>query len=923
MKQIFPLLRQFVNTRCKPTALACCILVLTFLSAASPGIAQNNVTITCPASFSQNSDPGVCGAAVTFAATASGGQNITIVYNHDPSVFPVGTTNVVAKAVDDNYNELATCNFNVTVVNIGKPVISGSDITVSNTTNTCGAAVNFASPVVSVNCPTQTRTFSYTGAPQAFTVPAGVTELQVELSGASGGWSASYDGSAFCCAGPGGHVEANIPVTPGQNLTITVGGAGQNGSATTGGAGGYNGGGAGALWPFNFSGGGGGGATDIRTGAGSLSNRIVVAGGGGGGGWFSTGGSGGDLVGGEGMGIGTNAGGGTPSAGGVGGTYFNTYTGGNGALGVGGAGAAGTWSGGGGAGWYGGGGAAFGDGAGGSSYTIPTATNVVHYQNWQDGNGVVVIRWNSTSTLTQTAGLSSGAIFPVGTTVNTYHAVDDNGNSTDTSFTVTVNDIQDPSITAPANVVVNVDNNCNASNVALGTPTATDNCGISSVTNNAPATFSYGTTIITWTAADVHGNTSTATQTVTVKDIQAPSITAPANVVVNVDNNCSASNVAIGNANATDNCGVSNVTNNAPATFPYGTTTITWTATDVHGNTSTATQTVTVKDITAPVLTAPSAQSFNNGSGSYTVPALTASDNCGVASISYAVTGATSRTGTGANASGTFNMGTSTITWTVADVHGNTSTVSTTVTVSQQSQGLTLTGSIPAVWAVAPYGVANTIYIGYGPTALTISAVVTNGTPAYTYLWTKSGSTAVIGNSQSLVVSSAGTYSCKVTDAQGNTVTFNIVMKVEDVRCGNGDDKVAICMAANGKPKTICVSSNAVSTFLGNGNYLGTCGVARIVAPVAQAETGGEVTVVTSPNPAKDKLTVTLKNFKAANAQVVLVSANGKTVATRTVAIAGRITTLSFNTQQYAPGMYILKVITAEGVQTEKVIVQP
>ena len=54
-----------------------------------------------------------------------------------------------------------------------------------------------------------------------------------------------------------------------------------------------------------------------------------------------------------------------------------------------------------------------------------------------------------------------------------------------------------------------------------------------------------------------------------------------------------------------DNCGVAGVTNDAPAQFPAGVTTVTWTVTDIHGNTSTCEQLVTVIDTEFPTFTAP------------------------------------------------------------------------------------------------------------------------------------------------------------------------------------------------------------------------------------------------------------------------------------------------------------------------------
>ncbi|MEI6500695.1 MAG: HYR domain-containing protein, partial [Armatimonadota bacterium] len=61
--------------------------------------------------------------------------------------------------------------------------------------------------------------------------------------------------------------------------------------------------------------------------------------------------------------------------------------------------------------------------------------------------------------------------------------------------------------------------------------------------------------------------------------------------------------VNIGQATATDVCDVNpTITNDASEVFPLGTTTVTWTATDASGNKSTATQKVTVRDTTPPVI---------------------------------------------------------------------------------------------------------------------------------------------------------------------------------------------------------------------------------------------------------------------------------------------------------------------------------
>jgi len=125
---------------------------------------------------------------------------------------------------------------------------------------------------------------------------------------------------------------------------------------------------------------------------------------------------------------------------------------------------------------------------------------------------------------------------------------------------------------------------------------------------NAP--YPVGTTTIAWTATHASGNSSlsSATQTITVNDTEKPTVTAPLNIVVSNDPNQCYAILNPGTAAPQDNCpgatvnGVRSDAMSLSAPYPIGTTTITWTATDAHGNTSatSATQTVTVIDMQLP-----------------------------------------------------------------------------------------------------------------------------------------------------------------------------------------------------------------------------------------------------------------------------------------------------------------------------------
>ncbi len=110
-------------------------------------------------------------------------------------------------------------------------------------------------------------------------------------------------------------------------------------------------------------------------------------------------------------------------------------------------------------------------------------------------------------------------------------------------------------------------------------------------TSDASGTYPVGVTNVVWTITHCDGSTATCNQTVTVTDDQDPLINLQDQFrCYEADNNGCAVNLGV---TATDNCAVLSLTSDAPACFPVGTTTVTWTATDVNGNTSTATQQVT------------------------------------------------------------------------------------------------------------------------------------------------------------------------------------------------------------------------------------------------------------------------------------------------------------------------------------------
>jgi gliding motility-associated-like protein len=273
--------------------------------------------------------------------------------------------------------------------------------------------------------------------------------------------------------------------------------------------------------------------------------------------------------------------------------------------------------------------------------------------------------------------------FVLGDTTVTWTVTDNAGNTATCTQKVTVVDNTNPTISCPTDVVVDANAECTATQVALGTPTAADNCGVASITNDAPDTFVLGDTTVTWTVTDNAGNTATCTQKVTVVDNTNPTISCPTDVVVDANAECTATQVALGTPTAADNCGVASITNDAPDTFVLGDTTVTWTVTDNAGNTATCTQKVTVVDVTAPIIatlpepttiSCPAMPSFTQA---------TATDNC---SSPVSLTWNDITTAGACSSSYTVTR-----TWTAVDGAGNTATASQTISVEDTTAPTTTT----------------------------------------------------------------------------------------------------------------------------------------------------------------------------------------------------------------------------------------
>lgn len=297
------------------------------------------------------------------------------------------------------------------------------------------------------------------------------------------------------------------------------------------------------------------------------------------------------------------------------------------------------------------------------------------------------------------------------------------------------------------------------------------------------------------------------------------------------------------------------------------------------------------KNTTPPVITScPSVPAFCASSNNiYSVPALTATDDCGIINYSYTITGATQRGGSTNNASGIFNLGTSTITWTVTDDFSNTATCQITVTVNN-NPGVT----IPDVNAIGSGVLPNTVYLGYNPAStITLTSNVSGGTPAYSYNWS-SGS---LSSSATVSPTTNTTYNLTVTDANGCKASAAKNIEVKDIRSTNTIGNIIICHKTTQETNTLEVDQNAVAAHLAHGDFLGVCSAPNILTLLR---------ITAAPNPATNYFIITVEGGNVSEKISVTVS----NVLGKIIEQKDNLFTKSFRLgANYVSGLYFIQAI--------------
>jgi len=261
----------------------------------------------------------------------------------------------------------------------------------------------------------------------------------------------------------------------------------------------------------------------------------------------------------------------------------------------------------------------------------------VEFEIANSGNLSVTDNCDSSLTVVQTAGLPSGSEFPVGTTINTFTVTDSNDNTTECTFSVTVEDNEAPTVVCnPLEVTLRkngeyVLNEYDIEEIVAGT---SDNCTpyedliITVFPKSFECIHTYEPVIVEVTAEDAYGNVGTCHATITVIDTTAPVMVCQ-DIEVELDENGRAL-IFPGMVNAGPNtslpswartyndmgtgsydaCGIEllELSENVFTCEDLGPNTVTLTAVDPSGNVSECQVTVTVVEHQLPWVTCKDAE---------------------------------------------------------------------------------------------------------------------------------------------------------------------------------------------------------------------------------------------------------------------------------------------------------------------------
>jgi hypothetical protein len=352
-----------------------------------------------------------------------------------------------------------------------------------------------------------------------------------------------------------------------------------------------------------------------------------------------------------------------------------------------------------------------------------------------------------------------------------------------------------------------------------------------------------------------------------------------------------------------------------------GPVTVTFTATDESGKTTTASFTVMPQDVTPPVvLTRNLVQALAGGAVTITAADIDngSHDNCGLDLSTLTVSPASFNC---------TNIGANTVTLSVRDASGNLASATATVTVTgevpQVAVALSRTDATPTRLP------ANTIALGYGAQDLTLTA--TDGTSAgSTFAWSPATGLSNPGGAVTRFTPTAPglyTFTVLATNSNGCTSTTSVTVRIIDVRCGDLNNKVLVCSRNGVNATQVCVDREAVPALLEKWGTLDGC---RLTGQTTLAEgrvgdvyATGTGVLTASPNPFVQQVTVSFRLPEAETYAVLdLYDGQGRSVGRlyEGTVEAGKTYQFAVSADKLSGRFFVARLVTAGKVHHYKMI---
>lgn len=257
-------------------------------------------------------------------------------------------------------------------------------------------------------------------------------------------------------------------------------------------------------------------------------------------------------------------------------------------------------------------------------------------------------------------------------------------------------------------------------------------------------------------------------------------------------------------------------------------------------------------------------------------------------------------------------------TFVLTDANGCTAFDTTTIAEPATAvSGSVAVSPVVAIPGHSPY----TLYLGYGPQSVTLSATATGGTPGYSYSWspTTGVSNPISANTDVSPIITT-TYIVTITDANGCQTTVSRTINVVDARCGNNNTKVKVCHyppGNNGNPQSICISSNAVATHLTHGCKVGDCPPAKFSNEENSEIMMSADKIAIYPNPSTGIVAIELPDGVTAD-KVIVMDIAGKVINAKENATGKTI----FDLNKVAKGIYFVQVSYSGEIFRTKISIQ-